>query len=170
MYTVDDQDRVEHLSDIPPCAVGAPLPVVLANDYRLLLAYLLADKAQGQIRSWVSIVDPDTEAKAIAVVTFDLPYAHLFGPPNDEAFEGHPLHARGLRPYDSFQIHGSSWIRALERMNRVHLSHHASLFERYRHFILAFHDSTFECVARGYSVSLTRGTLRHTLHGMVELL
>jgi hypothetical protein len=37
-------------------------------------------------------------------------YAHLFGPPNDEAFSGHPLASRGLQPYRITEVKHSSWI------------------------------------------------------------
>jgi hypothetical protein len=34
-------------------------------------------------------------------------------------------------------------------MNRVHPEHNASRFGSLRHFVLTFHDNTFECVADG---------------------
>lgn len=86
-------------------------------------------------------------------------YAHMFGPPNDEAFSGHPLASRGLGPYGAYVIQRSSWIRRLERMNSVHRAHRPESFARYRHFVLSFHDTTFECVAAGYSVIVGRGAL-----------
>jgi hypothetical protein len=53
---------------------------------------------------------PDSD-QPWAIVTFDS-YAHMFGPPNDEAFPGHPLAERGLTPYAFFVIQNSSWLRA----------------------------------------------------------
>jgi len=64
----------------------------------------------------------------------------------------------GLRPYSAAEVRTSSWIRSLEHRNRVHPSHRPESFERYRHFILAFHDTTFECVAESFDVQLHRGT------------
>src|SRR5262249_17748356 len=75
--------------------------------------------------------------------------AHYFGPPNDEALSGHPLYRKGLRHYGVCEVKNSSWVRALERMNRVHPSHHPRMFSRYRHFVFTFHDTTFECIAGG---------------------
>ncbi|HEX8863370.1 MAG TPA: hypothetical protein VGC06_30595 [Actinomycetes bacterium] len=54
--------------------------------------------------------------------------AWQWGPPNDEALQGHPLVDRGLRPYGVFRVEGSSWIRQLERMNRVHPQHRPEAF------------------------------------------
>ena len=107
----------------------------------------------------MKVVGPDTDEILVARVTFERPYAHMFGPPNDEAFAGHPLAGRGLRPYSAAEISDSSWIRTLERMNAVHRYHDPARFEVLRHFIFAFHDTTFECVARQYTTHLERGSI-----------
>jgi len=59
------------------------------------------------------------------------------------------LYQKGLRFYRVYEVQNSSWIRALERMNRVHPKHQSGMFSRYRHFIFTFHDTTLECVANG---------------------
>jgi hypothetical protein len=93
----------------------------------------------------------------------------MFGPPNDEAFTGHPLASRGLEPYAVFEVEQSSWIRQLERMNAVHPNHKPELFASYRHFVFAFHDSTFEAVADGFEVQLMSGSMRSAVSKMVEM-
>jgi hypothetical protein len=98
-----------------------------------------------------------------AVVKFSLVLAHMFGPPNDDAFEGHPLASRGLTPYAAFEIVHSSWLRSLEQMNSVHPHHRPEHFAQYKHFILSFHDSTFECIAKSFEVSLCRGSVMRVL-------
>ena len=132
MYTVDRHDRVEELTDLPHQSTGAPVPLLLAEDGELILAYLV-----------------ESEADEVAVVEFESVRAHYFGPPNDEALNGHPLYQKGLRFYRVYEVQNSSWIRALERMNRVHPKHQSGMFSRYRHFIFTFHDTTLECVANG---------------------
>ena len=49
----------------------------------------------------------------IAIVEFEDTYAHCFGPPNDEAFSGHPLAEYGLKPYSVSRIEGSEWKKEL---------------------------------------------------------
>jgi hypothetical protein len=44
-------------------------------------------------------------------------------------------------------------------MNSVHPRHRPEHFKSYRHFVLAFHDSTFECIAEGYATELASGPL-----------
>ncbi len=163
MYVCDDKDEVLELRNLPQSDVGAPLPVLCAAEHHLCLAFIVSEPDPEFDGTTVQVVGPDTEDKSIAVVSFARHYAHMLGPPNDEAFEGHPLAGRGLRPYAIFEVRNSSWIRRLEGMNQVHPSHSAEPFQSYRHFIFAFHDSTFECMAEDYSVSVRRGSIESVL-------
>lgn len=129
MYTVDELDVVVALSEIPKPEAGAPAPVVLANEQSLVLSYR-------------------TATAPFAFVRFSMPYLHIFGPPNDEALDGHPLWGRGLVCYGAHSVQNSSLVRRLERMNSVHWLHQPKSFEVLNHYIITFHDSTFECVAR----------------------
>lgn len=106
----------------------------------------------------------------MALIHFPGYEAYLFGPPNDEAFQGHPLASRGLHPYGAFRIDRSSWIRRLERMNAVHPYHNPERYGELKHFIFAFHDSTFECVARGFSTWVGVGSIRSLLPEMEKRL
>lgn len=159
MYQVDERDEVVVLDDVPQSDVGAPVPALVATEHTLDLLYMVSDPDPDWDGTYVNVVGPDTERELIACIRFDGPYAHMFGPPNDEAFKGHPLASRGLERYSAWEVRHSSWIRALERMNAVHPYHKPAMFEAYRHFIFAFHDSTFECVAKGYGVTIHQGSI-----------
>jgi hypothetical protein len=76
---------------------------------------------------------------------------------------GHPLASRGLQAYSAFEVRNSSWIRQLERMNSVHPQHNPARYSMLHHYVFAFHDSTFECVARDFSLSLHTGTTLRVL-------
>jgi hypothetical protein len=145
MYAVDEMDEVENLHGIPRSDVGAPCPLLLADEFSTVVSFMLRDADCAAVEPLTDGSDEDGEV--MAVIRFAGTHAHMFGPPNDEAFEGHPLATRGLHPYGSFRIRGSSWIRALERMNAVHSHHGPHPFRKLQHFVLSFHDSTFECVA-----------------------
>lgn len=171
MYEVDAQDEVVELSDAPRPDIGAPLPLVLADEHHLLLAYLVSEPDPAWEGSYTTIVSPDSDGLTVAIVHFRRPSAHLFGPPNDEAFAGHLLASRGLRPYRVFEVRHSSWLGKLERMNAVHPQHDRERFlAGRRHFVFAFHDSTFECVARGFEVEVFRGSMRGALGRMTAIL
>ena len=166
MYTVDNRDRVVELSDVAQPSVGAPLPVVLSDEDKLLLAYIVEAAPAEADDLAVRIINPTTSVEAVALVEFRGYSSFMFGSPNDEAFAGHPLASRGLHPYGAFRIEDSSWIRQLERMNRVHHSHNPEQFRALQHFIFAFHDSTFECVAEGYDISTHTGSFDDVLSEM----
>ncbi|MCA1811402.1 MAG: hypothetical protein LC623_05265 [Halobacteriales archaeon] len=147
------------LDGFPECEGGAPLPVVLSSEHRLILAYYCQNTPPGWDGTTVRVQGYDTDGQPIGVVDFQWPYHHMFGPPNEEAIFGHPLASRGIHPYGVFEVKDSSWIRALERMNSVHRAHKPEAFKGLRHLILTFHDSVFECVARGYDITTTAGSL-----------
>lgn len=168
MYTVDGRDKVVELQDVPQSSAGAPLPIILSDEYRLLLAYIVQAPPMGWDSSHSRIVPPSTSGEPFALIEFASYRSIMFGPPNDEAFEGHPLADRGLRPYRAFEIENSSWIRQLERMNTVHPHHKPERFQNLRHFVFAFHDSTFECVAEGYTIWQHEGSLESLLLIMQE--
>jgi hypothetical protein len=171
MYEVDARDSVQQLTQVPQPDVGAPLPVIVADEYKLLLAYIIVQPHPDWDGTSVTVVSDNTADEPIAILRFERPTAHFMGPPNDEALRGHPLASRGLRPYSVFEVHDSSWIRKLERMNSVH-PHHQT--ERYlahkKHFIFAFHDSTFECVAHGFEIDSFRGSIVQARQRMAEML
>ncbi len=156
MYHVDDQDSVKELKDLPQSSVGAPIPIIVEDEHRTIVAYYVQQSDPDWDGTTVRAVGPDSDDELVAIVKFNS-YATMFGPPNDEAFSGHPLAARGLHPCGFFEILDSSWIRGLERMNSVHPYHRkADFLARYRHFVLSFHDTTFECIASGFEVVGTR--------------
>jgi hypothetical protein len=163
MYPVDERDKVVELAGVPQSSVGAPLPLVLSDEHKVLLAYIMQEVQPDWDGTSVRIVDPYSPHESLALVEFTLYSTYMFGAPNDEAFHGHPLAARGLRPYGAFHIENSSWIRQLERMNSVHPSHRPERFARLTHYVFAFHDSTFECVAQSFTITRHEGSFETIL-------
>jgi hypothetical protein len=128
-----------------------------------LLGYIVQDTPSDWDGSYVRVVQPSTSGEPLALVEFRSYSSFMFGAPNAEAFAGHPLTNRGLHPYGAFEVEDSSWIRQLERMNSVHPYHKPERFARLKHFVFAFHDSTFECAAEGFTVSEHEGSLESLL-------
>lgn len=169
-YPVDGSDQVHPLSEVPQSSIGAPLPTVVSDELTVVVGFLLQDTPEGWDGTTCRIIEPDTGGRPIALVTFRRYQAYLFGPPNDEAFAGHPLAARGLEPYGAYEVQPSSWIARLERMNVVHPHHRPESFSQLRHFALTFHDSTFECAARSMDLELHQGSIRSLAPRMHALL
>jgi hypothetical protein len=80
-----------------------------------------------------------------------------FGYPNDEAYRGHPLFAKtaalGEAWTGTHEVRDSTWIRCLEQQNRVAFPD-SDPWQGARHFIIEFHESTFECIADGLRLEL----------------
>lgn len=119
----------------PQMNTGAPSPVIAATEGKLALRYYAGSRELTRVR-----------------IVFESPRAHYFGPPNDEALDGHPLYRFGLTFYAAHEVHHSRWIEELRDRNRVHHRHHDSQFDGLRHFIWTFHDSTFEVLATSFAV------------------
>ena len=163
MCSIDNQDTVAERTDLPQSSIGAPCAVVLSGEHFLRLAYYLEQREEGWDGSTVRLVGEHSGGEPCALVRFAHAAAHMFGPPNDEAFAGHPLAERDLEPYAVFEVNNSSWVRTLERMNSVHPYHQSKRFAKYKHFIFAFHDSVFECVAESFELSVHRGSVSGVL-------
>jgi hypothetical protein len=155
MYSPDRHDRVVEQDELPKPSVGAPLPFVMSNDNSLILGY--RTRTLGSVEAEPRIVDGQSAGELIAFVQFRGHLAFHFGYPNEEAFAGHPLFSRGLRPHSIAQIQNSSWIRDLESQNTIHPGHDPNQFKKLKHYVFAFHDSTFECIATGHDVVIRVG-------------
>jgi hypothetical protein len=134
MYAATGRERLVGIRPpLPAADAGAPSPTAAMVEGTVALCY-------------------DDIAGNRVVLRFLGVNSVLLGAPNDEALEGHALYEHGLTYYEFVEVENSSWIAALERANRVHPHHSAETFAGLRHFILPFHDSTFECVAREVDV------------------
>ena len=162
MYTVDELDTVVELEDVPQSSVGAPCPMILCGEHSVHLAYFREFPNEDEMESVRNGREYEKE-DACLLLKFSFCYAHIFGPPNEEAIHGHPLARRGLSPFGVFEVKNSSWIRGLEVMNRVHANHKPERFQKLRHFIFTFHDSTFECVAHDFVWSKHAGSVSNVL-------
>lgn len=169
MYDVDERDSVVEVDDVPRPSPGAPMPVVVASESIVQLGYFAREDPPDW--DWTNPRSVELrDAKPVVLVTFDQARAWFHGPPNDEAFTGHPLASRGLQPYGVFRVAASSWLRRLERMNSFHPQHRPERFAELSHYVFTFHDSTFECIARGFTATNVDGPLITVAADMVQAL
>ena len=114
---------------------GAPMPVVLQREEAIVVIGW-ASRSSGHVGENI-------------VLTFEGCLISRFGYPNDEALPGHPLARRGLGYYGIFEVLRSSWTAELAAQNCVVFPEADwPSGEPLRHFVVTFHDSTFECLAR----------------------
>lgn len=143
-------DEVIELSELQS-SVGAPCPMVVSDEHALYVAYYMQDVPEGY------------ELEAVGLVRFEGFHVFQFGPPNDEAFNGHPLFVKGLKPYGTYRINNSSWIKELSKRNSVHPYHSEAAFSKLSHYVWSFHDTTLEVVAKSYVFSLKQGSPKSVL-------
>lgn len=125
-------ERAMVLDDLPPCNPGSPEPMVVGDGRSVRLSY-------------ITDLPPDTRR---ITVTFTGVDSMTFGGPSDETLHGHRLWDKGLELYFWHEVIASRWIETRAHEDAVHDQHRPAVFARLRHFIVTFHDETFECLAR----------------------
>jgi hypothetical protein len=121
---------------------GAPMPMVFEGGLKLFVIFF-------------AFVE-DGEDK-IYTIEFDSPSIYKFGSPNDEVLSGHPYYKFGLKWYSFSEIINSDWIEQIKKINSVHYNFKEDSWKKNRHFIIPFHDETFECIAEGYQITTEVG-------------
>jgi hypothetical protein len=76
-----------------------------------------------------------------------------FAGPNDEALHKHRLHGRGLAAYDMFEVGNSRWAAVTWDYN-IPVGMPVPINDRRRHFVVTFHDSMVEILARSFTCEL----------------
>jgi hypothetical protein len=61
MYAVDSGDRVISLTNVPKSNSGAPIPVVVADEGNLVLAYLVNEPDPNWDGTYANVVDPSSQ-------------------------------------------------------------------------------------------------------------
>jgi hypothetical protein len=151
--------------------IGAPLPHLLANDYRALLSFYLREPDPDWDGTYVTMKDPrQGSVESLALVEFKLCYSARLGVPNDEVFDGHPLAGKGLDGYTAQLVKNSRWLREMEAINRGHHRYNPDSWRDLNHYVFWFHDSTFECVAKSYTVECYRESMADMLARMAQRL
>ena len=92
------------------------------------------------------------ETAGHAVVEFTACHITKFGYPNDEARWGIPRYQP--TSYGIYEVKNSEWIPEIVRLNRYSFPNTPDDTTT-RHFLFAFHDTTFECLADDMTIELT---------------
>ena len=149
------QDWADPLPWKPRWNIGAPMPHVLSSSHKTILIYLVHEPDPNCDGSYATMVSPsDAAALPLALVQFENCYWHRFGGANDEVFSGHPLASRGFDNQGAYLVRNSQWLEEARAINSVHSQYNPETWRRMQHYLLAFHDETFECLAYSYSVEI----------------
>jgi hypothetical protein len=96
---------------------------------------------------------PYLEDAGTAVVEFKRCIVSRFGYPNDEARWGIPQYKDVS--YGIYEVLNSTWIKEVVRLNRYRFPETTDDYVG-RHFLFAFHDDTFECLADDLSLEVVK--------------
>jgi hypothetical protein len=91
------------------------------------------------------------EVAGTAVVEFKRCLVSRFGYPNDEARWGIPQYENVS--YGIYEVLNSTWIKEVVRMNRYRFPKTTDAYVA-KHFLFAFHDDTFECLADDLTIEV----------------
>jgi hypothetical protein len=148
MYPSDNDSKIVLLAHIPVMENDFPLfapngeePLVVSFLNKIYLIYKINHRV------------PGTPVEDLAIITFQ-GTNYRRGWPNEQGLNKHPLAKNGLNAYTISEVINSSWIKQIIEYN----SHNPSeIYKTLRHFIFAFHDSMFECIARDYKIETRNG-------------
>ena len=150
---------------------GAPIPCLLQRDNRTFVTFFLKEHDPNWDGTYVTVREPsDSQPQRIAVVEFKHCHSAKMGSPNDEVHNGHPLHGKGLDSYTAQEVVNSRWLAEIEAINSVHSCYKPEHWKDLHHYVLWFHDSTFECLAESFQVETYNKSLSEILSGICELL
>jgi hypothetical protein len=93
------------------------------------------------------------DAEGVGTMRFDGCMASTFGPPGED---GHALEGSGWEAYSPLRVVNSPWPDRL-------FADPAGL----SHFLLSFHDRTFECLAHSFEASHAAGTLKDVCQAVI---
>jgi hypothetical protein len=130
---------------------GAPMPHLIRNDYKCFLVFL-AEEHYASLAESNGI--KDEKGETLALVEFVGCTSAKLGSPGDEVFNGHPLSGKGIELYSAQEVVNSRWLAELENINRVHSNYVSARWKNLHHYLLWFHDTTFECIAESFKVQI----------------
>lgn len=131
---------LKKLLDIPEPEMGAPLPMAISSEYNLSICYNQA-KMSWHTDKIMTDADIAKSPDLVAILRFENPHVWKFGAPGEDGQSIHPLVEAGLMSFYAFEVKNSHWMKRLFSGENTN-----------KHFMILFHDSTFEIIADNYSV------------------
>lgn len=127
---------------------GAPAPTVISNDNELIIIFYSANRnLLSDIQERNTIYD-----EGVVVLKFKVYLKYSFGIPSNETLQGHPYYQLGMRSYAFYEVKNSNLIEDIDHIQKIHPYYDPLKLKDYKHYLLTFHDSMFECVAKDFEV------------------
>jgi hypothetical protein len=110
------------------------------------------------------------ETEPLAVLEFKRCTTAKLGSPNEEVLAGLPFWEKGVEFFGSHIIENSKWKEEVQAINSHHAKYDATRWNDVKHYFIAFHDCTFECLASSYVATKTSEDLTELIARLVSLL
>lgn len=127
---------------------GAPSPTIISNDRDLFVAFYVDKEATSEMPQQRNSIS-DT---GVISIKFKWCQKYTFGSPSNETLHGHPYYKLGLRSCAFYELKDSDLIKSLQEIEKSHDYYSLDGWEKYKHYILTFHDNMFECVALDFEI------------------
>lgn len=144
------------IKELPDMDTGAPSPVIISNDFNLYLTFYKNMDYGVELHQRDNIYDV-----GVVFLEFHGFIKYSFGMPNDETIQGHPYSRLGMMSYSFYELKESDLIRELQGIDKIHPYYNSERWDKYKHYILTFHDNMFECIAEGYTIKRRDETLQN---------
>lgn len=134
---------------------GAPSPTIISNDSDLYVSFYVNKEYTSEILLRRNSISDN----GVISIKFNRFQKYTFGSPSDELIHGHPYYKLGLRSYSFYELKDSDLIKSLQEISKAHVYYSPNGWEKYKHYILTFHDNMFECVALDFEIREEETTL-----------
>ena|SRR5690606_5599087 len=136
---------------------GGTSPIVISNENYLYLIFYKDISQQS-----------NNKYDDKYIMKFDLYLKYNFGIPNNESLYHHPYNKLGIESYSFYELKQSPLLEEMKSIEKQHPYYNENNWLGYKHFIITFHDSMFECIAKDYKLISINDKQR--LETMYELL
>ncbi len=158
------QEFADAIDWTPRWSGGAPCPHVVASGRKTYLLYLVDTTEPSWEGATVRVVNPAAlRREKLALVTFERCHAHTFGAPNRDD-DVHRLSGRGFAGYGAYRIESSHWLAS-----EKHHDGSSDYWNGLHHYLLAFHDELFECIAATWSIEVVDTSFDEALQRLARL-
>jgi hypothetical protein len=123
---------------------GAPEPYVIASEAELKISFYSLDERD--FTKDISAIQEKITLQFKPCLNFRM------GTPGSETIYGHPYYESGITTGGFYELKDSDWINQLMKIDQVHPYFNLSKWKKYKHYILVFHDSLFECIASDFEI------------------
>lgn len=165
MYVANGNEELVEPSGIPHPIGGAPNPLIVSDEHKMILGYYTADEnavVREEDFEKPVMVGMDSELQPCCLLRASY-WKYVFGPPGMDKQDLHPLHTLGLEYCRVQEVRRSQWIK--DEGPPSGYSKHARKAQTWIHLVITFHDSTFEGLLSDIEVEIVE---RSVLDGVLR--